>query len=60
MENHKILRRDEVLSAVGLKVSWLYSAMARGEFPRPVRLTGRNVGWRSADVAEWLASRETA
>lgn len=29
----------------------------RGEFPEPVRLSDRLVGWRLADVKAWIASR---
>jgi prophage regulatory protein len=28
--------------------------MNHGEFPRPVRIGRRAVGWRSSDVEEWL------
>jgi prophage regulatory protein len=34
--------------------------MARGDFPRPVRLGIRAVGWRESDVRDWLESREQA
>jgi prophage regulatory protein len=34
--------------------------MARGDFPRPVRLGKRAVGWRESDLQDWLASREQA
>lgn len=53
-----ILRRPAVEARTGLSRSTIYAAMARGEFPQPVRLGPRAVGWRESDVAEWLASRE--
>jgi prophage regulatory protein len=34
--------------------------VARGAFPRPIRLGKRAVGWRERDVTEWLESREQA
>ena len=53
-----ILRRPAVEARTGLSRSTIYAAMARGEFPQPVRLGPRAVGWRESDVAKWLASRE--
>lgn len=56
----RILRRDEVLSLVGMKTSWLYAAMAEGKFPKPVKITSRNVGWRESDLREWIQNLEQA
>jgi prophage regulatory protein len=57
---HQILRRPAVEAATGLSTSTIYDMMARGDFPRPVRLGKRAVGWRERDVTEWLESREQA
>jgi prophage regulatory protein len=43
---------------VGIGRSTLYAWVADGEFPRPVRLGARAVGWRESDVSAWLASRK--
>lgn len=56
----QVYRRREVEKLTGLSRSTLYEQMAKGRFPRPVRLTQRAVAWRAEDVAEWLASRPTA
>lgn len=56
----KHLRRRSVEEVTGLSRSTIYSLMARGEFPRPVRLTARAVAWPETDVAEWLAQRDGA
>jgi prophage regulatory protein len=32
--------------------------MARDEFPQPVALGARLVGWRESDIEAWLAARE--
>lgn len=53
----RILRRREVEHRVGLSRSTLYYRMQRGEFPQPVQLGPRAVGWREADVDEWIRSR---
>lgn len=52
--NHeRMLRLPDVLSAVGMSRSWLYGAMAHGDFPRPLRLGKRAIGWREADIIAW-------
>jgi prophage regulatory protein len=56
----EILRKPRVLEIVGIGNTSLYDLLKRGEFPRPIRLGVRAVGWRRSDVNAWLASRETA
>jgi predicted DNA-binding transcriptional regulator AlpA len=38
----------------------IYALMARGLFPRPMKLTAKAVGWPESVLAEWLASRRRA
>lgn len=52
-----ILRRPEVERATGLPRSTLYDKVAKGEFPKPVRLSARSVGWLESDIAEWQKAR---
>ena len=59
-EGRRILRRAEVERITGLPRSTLYEMINRGEFPPPVRLGRRAVGWFEADVLAWLDSRPTA
>ena len=56
----KIHRLRTVRQITSLSTSTLYAMMARGEFPRPLRLGKRAVGWREADLRDWLESREQA
>jgi prophage regulatory protein len=53
---HKILRLKDVTAAVGLSRSSIYSRLAEGSFPRPVKLGARAVGWYQSDVQAWLDS----
>ena len=55
-----IYRRPDVERMTGLSRSTLYAMMTAGEFPRPVKLGRRAVGWRGSDVAAWLDSRSQA
>ena len=56
----RLLRRKEVEGLVGLSRSSIYYLMAKGEFPRPVRLAQRAVAWSESAVLEWIASRSMA
>ncbi len=56
----RILRRPEVESRTGLSRSTIYSQMAEGTFPRPVRLGKRAVGWTDSTITRWLESRKTS
>ena len=58
--NEEIWRKPRVLAAIGMGNTWLYEAMARGYFPKGVRLGSRARGWRKSEVLAWLASREEA
>ena len=53
----KHLRRTAVQDLTGLSRSTIYDLMAKGLFPRPVRLTGKAVAWPESVIAEWLAQR---
>jgi prophage regulatory protein len=49
-----IVRRPQVEARVGLRRSTIYQRMADGDFPRPVRLGGRAVGWLSTEIDHWI------
>ncbi len=53
----QILRLPAVRARTGLSRSTLYLFMARGEFPRPIRLGQHAVGWLESDVQKWIADR---
>ena len=53
----RFLRRRAVEAMTGLPRSTIYELMDRGEFPRPVRLSPRLVGWIELEVADWQAAR---
>lgn len=53
-----ILRRPAVENATGLSRSTLYQMISEGDFPKPIKLGKRSVGWRKADIVAWLDSRK--
>jgi prophage regulatory protein len=58
--SHSILRRPEVQKITGLSRSHLYLLIQQGNFPSPVKLGERAVGWRHSDVQEWIDGLESA
>jgi len=52
----RILRLPELERTIGLKHSAIYKLIAEGKFPKPVKLTGRSVGWFEDEVDEYLES----
>ena len=53
----RLLTRPEVEEVVGLSCATVYRLMASGDFPRPIRLGGRAVRWKSDDLLVWIESR---
>lgn len=49
-----ILRLPAVQARTGLSRSTIYSRIAKQEFPRPVSLGSRAVGWLDAEIDGWL------
>jgi prophage regulatory protein len=52
-----ILRLPAVRVRTGLCKSSIYLFVSRGEFPRPVALGARAIGWIESDVDNWISSR---
>jgi len=53
----RILRLPEVKAATGLSRSTIYDRIARGEFPKPINLGYRAVGWVEDDIMDWQQER---
>ncbi|HBN8202390.1 helix-turn-helix transcriptional regulator [Pseudomonas aeruginosa] len=53
----RVLRLNAVVLSTGLARSTIYKLVGSGEFPRPVPLTGRSVGWIESEVVNWIRSR---
>jgi prophage regulatory protein len=55
-----ILRLRDVRERVRLSKSQIYALAARGEFPKPFKLSARASGFDSAAVARWIEARKAA
>ena len=56
-DNQKyILRLPQVLAQVGLSRATVYKMIGRSEFPKPVQIGQRCVGWLVEEINSWLKS----
>jgi prophage regulatory protein len=52
-----LLNRQSVQSRTTLSRSSLYAMIAKGEFPAPIKISGRRVAWPERMVNDWIQSR---
>lgn len=52
-----ILRISQVMQLTGLAKSTLYKYIKNNEFPVPIQLGVRTVGWLEGDIFEWIQKR---
>ena len=58
--NAKLIRLPAVKQMTGMATSTIYASMARGEFPKPIKLGARAVAWRVEEIEHWIDSRQAA
>jgi prophage regulatory protein len=52
----RILRFPQVKEITGLSRSSLYALFNSNQFPMPVKLTSRCIGWLASDIDNWMSS----
>ena len=62
MSDTQILRLRDVVALTRISRSRIYVLMnsETEQFPKPIRLGARSVGWWRSEVEAWLASRRRA
>ncbi len=60
LPNEKVLRLRAVLSRTGLSRSMAYDLMSKEDFPKPISLGARAVGWLESEIDAWIAERVKA
>ncbi|HBP5283205.1 MULTISPECIES: helix-turn-helix transcriptional regulator [Pseudomonas] len=53
----RIIRLKEVMDLTGLARSTVYKYIAANEFPIPVPLGDRCVGWLESEIHDWILAR---
>jgi len=49
-----LLKLNDVKKATTLSRSAIYQQMAKGTFPRPIKLINRGCAWLEEDVDNWI------
>lgn len=52
-----ILRLPRVKEITGLSRTAIYDKLSRSEFPRPISLGSRSIGWLESEVNDWIAEQ---
>ena len=58
--NCQIFRIKTVCEITGLPKSTVYAKMLNEEFPRPIKLGRRAVGWKSEELQAWISNQSGA
>jgi prophage regulatory protein len=53
----KILRLPDVKALTGLSRSTIYLKVSKGEFPEPIKISSRAIGWPEEDIENWLDTK---
>ena len=54
----QLINRKTLHSIIPLAERTIYDMEKRGEFPRRIALTSRNVAWDMDEVQAWIAARK--
>lgn len=54
---HIILRLPAVINRTGISRSTIYLMMSKKQFPLPISLGDRAVGWLEDEINSWLENR---
>lgn len=55
--NRRIFKLADIIEIFAMSRSSIYRAMEHDDFPKPIKLTGRSVGWNREAVESWFANR---
>jgi len=55
-----VYRIGDLQRVIGLSKWTVYKLMKMGDFPHPIQLTSKAVGWRASDVEKWVIDRQAA
>lgn len=55
----KIIRLPQVKMMTGCSRTQIYLKISKGNFPAPISLGARSVGWLESDVIQWIEQRIT-
>lgn len=54
LEEIRLMKIHEVEEMISFTRKWIYARMAKGQFPKPVKI-GNASRWRHSEVKQWIA-----
>lgn len=60
MNSRTLINRKSLLSKIPLSDRTIFNMEQRGEFPRRIALTSRNVAWDLEEVDAWIEARKSS
>ncbi|EPD2586300.1 MULTISPECIES: helix-turn-helix transcriptional regulator [Gammaproteobacteria] len=60
MANKVLINRKQLLEMIPLSTRTIYNLEQRGEFPKRIALTSRNVAWDLSEVEQWIEERKSS
>lgn len=58
MKTKVLINRKKLLAMIPLSERTIYNLEQRGEFPRRIVLTSRNIAWDLNEIEQWIESRK--
>jgi len=58
--HRRLINRKQLLAMVPLSDRTIYNLEKRGDFPRRIVLTSRNVAWDLDEIEHWIDARKRA
>lgn len=58
LQGKTLINRKTLLAMIPLSERVIFNMEKRGDFPRRIVLTSRNVAWDLAEVEEWIETRK--
>jgi prophage regulatory protein len=55
-----LINRKKLLAMIPLSERTIFNMEQRGEFPRRIALTSRNVAWDLAEIEKWIEARKAS
>lgn len=56
----QLINKKTLLSMIPLSEKAIYNMEKRGDFPRRIALTSRNVAWDLTDITAWIEARKSS
>lgn len=60
MTTKTLINKKKLLAMIPLSERAIYNMEQRGEFPRRIALTSRNVAWDLEEVEAWIEARKSS